>query len=602
MSAHNLVTMFLDVVSKHGLKSALMVKKDGSYQTITYQEFAHQVSQFALGLASLGIVNGDRIALISENRPEWPIADLGILALGAVNVPLYTTLTAAQIQYILDDSQARLIIASGPELVEQILSIRNQLPHLQAIVYMDAMNGDSLELISFHDVLQRGKKFAAEHPDYFARAVENVKNDDLCGIIYTSGTTGAPKGVMLSHGNILSNVHAGLQVLHVTPEDRLLSFLPLCHSFERMAGQFSAICAGATIAYAESIETIARNMLEVKPTVVTTVPRVLEKIHVRVLEQVESGSAVKRKIFHWSMKVGEQMVHARRTGRISSTLRMKHSLANRLVFRKLQQRVGGRLRFFLSGGAPLSKSVAEFLFNAGILTVEGYGLTESSPVITANSEDNFRFGAVGRPIPGVEVRIADDGEILTRGPHVMKGYYRNPEATREAIDKDGWLHTGDIGYIDDDGFLVITDRKKNIIVTSGGKNVTPAAIEQALITSRYIEQAMVVGDAFNYLTALIVPAFDAVRSFLKDKGINPADNRTLVDNEDVKALIQQQVSSQMVNFARFERIKKFILLPAEFTQESGELTPTLKLRRKHILQKYQAEIEAMYQSGPYIGV
>jgi len=595
MAATTLVEMFLETVKKHGSKTSLMEKKQGTYEGFTYEEFGRRVKNFALGLASLGVKHGERVALISENRPEWPIADLAILSVGAINVPIYTTLTPKQIEYILNDSGSKMIIVSNQELLQKVLAIYDNLSSLEKIIYMDDGEVKNDNLIRFNDIYARGASFANENPHFYEDAVSKVKTDDLCGIIYTSGTTGPPKGVMLSHGNILSNVMAGLAVLKATEQDTFLSFLPLCHSFERMAGQFAAIAAGSTIAYAESVETVAANLTEVRPTLMTSVPRLYEKIYARVIENAEAGSPIKKKIFWWAIKTGGKHIEAQFKGKIPAFLKFKYDIATKLVFSKLQQRVGGRLRFFVSGGAPLSKEIAEFFYKAGILILEGYGLTESSPVITVNSEEKFKFGSVGTVVPGVEVKIADDGEVLSRGPHIMKGYYKNPIATAETIDDDGWLHTGDIGHIDNEEFLHITDRKKNIIVTSGGKNVTPATIENLLISSPYIEQVLVIGDKRNYLTALIVPSFPPLKAYAKENNIAYTAIEELLTNEKIYQIVEKEIQKLLVDLARFEQIKKFTLMPKEFSIDAGEMTPTLKLVRKVIAKNHADVIEKMYQ-------
>jgi len=594
MTATTLVELFLDTVKAHGAKTSLMEKIEGAYQGFSYEEFGKRVKNFALGLASLGVKGGDRVALISVNRPEWPIADLGILSLGATNVPIYPTITPEQIEYILKDSGTKMVIVSTPELLEKIVQIFDGLQELNKVIFMDEHSIKKDYLVSFADVLEKGKDFANKKPDYYDKAVKKVKPDDLCGIIYTSGTTGAPKGVMLSHDNILSNVKAAKQIIKVDETDTFLSFLPLCHSFERMAGQYLAIGSGSTIAYAVSVDTVADNMGEVSPTLMTSVPRLYEKIYGRVIENAEAGSPIKQKIFWWAINTGTKYMDAKLKGEVPGLLNFKYGLATKLVFSKLQARVGGKLRFFVSGGAPLSKEIAEFFYKAGILILEGYGLTETSPVIAVNTEEKFRFGTVGPVIPGVEVKIADDGEILTRGPHVMKGYYKNKEATAETIDKDNWLHTGDIGLIDDDGLLRITDRKKNILVTSGGKNVTPATIENLLITSPYIDQVMVIGDKRNYLAALIVPGFDALKKYAEANNISYSNIEELVGNEEINKIVNADIQKLTGELARFEQIKKFTLLPAEFTIEAGELTPTLKVKRKVVSKKYAETIEKMY--------
>ena len=594
MEAKTLAEMFQNVVTQHGQKTSLMQKVAGEFEGFSYAEFGERVKNFALGLASLGITHGDRVALISENRPEWAISDFGMLSIGATNVPIYPTITAQQIEYILKDSGSRLIIVSKADLLEKIFQIKANLPALQKVIYIDEAETKKDFMLEFDEVYEMGKKLDKDHAGYFENAIKKVMPDDLCGIIYTSGTTGAPKGVMLTHNNLLSNVMAAKQVIRVDETDTLLSFLPLCHSFERMAGHFLAISAGATVAYAESTETVADNLGEVKPTLMTSVPRLFEKIYARVIENANTGSALKKKIFWWAVNTGEKYVSAKFKGKIPGGLNFRYNLATKLVFSKLHQRVGGRLRFFVSGGAPLPKEIAEFFYKAGILILEGYGLTETSPVIAVNREEKFKFGSVGPAVPGVEVKIADDGEVLTRGPHVMKGYYKNPEATAESIDEDGWLHTGDIGMLDDEGMLYITDRKKNIIVTSGGKNVTPATIENLLVTSPFIEQSMVIGDKRNYLTALIAPNFDALKKYADENGISHSDFKELLTNEKIYAAVDADVQNLTKDLARFEQIKKFTLMPKEFTIEDGELTPTLKVKRKVVMEKYADIIDKMY--------
>ncbi|MEE4310355.1 MAG: long-chain fatty acid--CoA ligase [candidate division KSB1 bacterium] len=595
MNAKTLVEMFQDVVVKHGAKTSLMEKKDGTYQGFSYKEFGDRVKYLALGLASMGIKYGDHVALISENRPEWPIADLGILSSGATNVPIYPTITPQQIEYILKDSGSKIIIVSTPELMDKIIQIFDNVSSLQKVIYMEKPSLVEKYMTDFQSVMEEGKAFENKNPDYFEKTVNKVKPDDLCGIIYTSGTTGAPKGVMLTQDNILSNVKAARSVIRVDETDTFLSFLPLCHSFERMAGQFLAISAGSTIAYAESVDTVADNLGEVKPTLMTAVPRLFEKIYARVIENAEAGSSIKKKIFWWAIGTGGKYVDAKSKGKVGPFLQRKYNLATKLVFSKLHERVGGNLRFFVSGGAPLSKEIAEFFFKAGILVLEGYGLTETSPVIAVNHEEKFKFGSVGPAIPDVEVKIADDGEILTRGPHIMKGYYKNKAATDEAIDKDGWLHTGDIGFLDSDNFLHITDRKKNIIVTAGGKNVTPATIENLLVTSPYIEQVMVLGDKRRFLSALIVPSYEALEKYASNNGIKYSGRDELLKKNEIQQIVGAEIQKLTGELARFEQVRKFTLLPEQFTIEGDEITPSLKIKRKVISEKFADIIEQMYE-------
>lgn len=597
MTAATLSEMFLNTVKINASKTALMSKVDGKYQGITYQEFGANVKDFTLGLASLGVKRGDRIALLSENRPEWAFSDLAILSLGAINVPIYPSLIPKQIEYILNDSEAKVIITSIPEQTNKIIEIIKDLPVLKYIVYMDSPTISNEKMLSFKQVSEQGRAYGHEHTDYYDQVAKAIKPDDPAGIIYTSGTTGNPKGVILTHNNILSNVKGGIATLKIGPEDTFLSFLPLCHVFERMAGHFCPISVGATIAYAESIDTVAQNLGEVKPTIMTSVPRLFEKMYTRVLENARAGGAAKQKIFNWAIQTGEKYVNAEAKKKVSAALKFKYNLAHKLVFVKLHERVGSRLRFFVSGGAPLPKQIGEFFHYAGIKILEGYGLTESSPVIAVNLEDKFKFGTVGPALEkgGVEVKIAEDGEILTRGPHVMKGYYKKPAETREAIDEQGWLHTGDIGFLDEDGFITITDRKKNIIVTSGGKNIAPAPIENLMLTSPLIDQILIIGDKRKFLSALIVPNFEILQAYAQEQNIAVKDSQDLVLNQKIRQHIANEIDRLSRDLARFEQIKAFKLMPAPFTIEAGELTPTLKIKRKIVEEKYEDLIDSMYQ-------
>ncbi|RMG38607.1 MAG: long-chain fatty acid--CoA ligase, partial [Methanobacteriota archaeon] len=451
------------------------------------------------------------------------------------------------------------------------------------------------EIITYQQLLEKGVEFNQKNPDYVEKTIKSLSRDDLATIIYTSGTTGEPKGVMLTHGNFLSNIEGSIRALPVNNTDTFLSFLPLSHVFERMVGHFLANYVSATIAYAESIETVPQNLIEVRPTLMASVPRLFEKIYARIVESVEEGSGLKKKLFYWAIGVGREVTtYKQKRQPLPGGLKLKFGIANKLVFSKLKERVGGRIRFFVSGGAPLSKEIGEFFTAAGLLILEGYGLTETSPVISVNRLEKFKFGSVGIPLDNVEVKIAEDGEILTRGPHVMKGYYKKEAETKEAIDSDGWFHTGDIGIIDEEGFLIITDRKKNIIVTAGGKNVAPQKIENLLVTTRYIEQAMVIGDKRKFCSALIVPSFETLEKFAAEQGISFNSHKELCEHPKVKELIQQEIENVNKELASYETVKKFILLDQPFSIESGELTPSLKVKRKIVEQNYKEQIDALY--------
>jgi long-chain acyl-CoA synthetase len=579
-----------------GVKPALMYKSDGLYKGIQYMELRRQVELFSFGLASLGLKRGDRISIISENRPEWVIADQAIAGLGAVSVPVYPTMTAKQIEYIFNDASVRFAVVSNQFQLNKVAKIAASVPSLETTIVMGERQAPPQERgsLGFASVIAAGEQFERENPGHLRASAATVMPGDLLTIIYTSGTTGNPKGVMLTHENLCSNIQSAAEAIPFGTSDILLSFLPLSHSFERMAGYYTGLACGATVAFAESVETVRENMLEVRPTIVTTVPRLFERIQSRIMKQVDAGSPLRRRVFHWAMSVGREYALSLRRGRVPLLLRVKRALADRLVFAKVKERTGGRMRFFVSGGAALGKEFGEFFEAVGLTIIEGYGLTESSPVIAVNRPDNYRFGTVGQAIRGVEVRIASDGEILARGPNIMKGYWNNPEATKEVIDAEGWLHTGDIGRVDAEGFIHITDRKKHLFVSSGGKNIAPQPIENLFLSNKYIEQFMLIGDRRMFLTALIVPDFDALKEYADSRGIAYASNSDLAAHPTINDLIQTNIQQIQKDLANYERVRKFTLLDRQFSIEEGELTPTQKVRRRVIEERYASLIEGMY--------
>ncbi len=461
-----LYTFLTEDYGKSMKRPVMMRKVDGSYQGITYSEFKEETDNLACGLYTLGIKKEDKVAIISENRPEWVYSDMAILALGAIDVPLYPSLTASSIEFILNNSESKCIIASNKLQLNKILKYKSTLRHLQFIIVINEkdMIAEEPMLYSFKDVQEMGKIYKKNHPNLLKESIRKINENDLCTIIYTSGTTGEPKGVMLTHKNILSNVQSALESFPISKDDIFLSFLPLCHIFERMAGYYTGFSSGGMICYAESIETVAQNFLEVKPTILTSVPRLFERMHSKIIKNVESQPIAKQKIFYRSIKIGKKAAEARRKGKLNPLLAVQCKIADKLVFSKLKEKTGGNMRFFISGGAALSPDLGEFFEAVGIKIIEGYGLTESSPVIAANLVDDYKFGTVGRVFPGVEIKIAPDGEILAKGPNIMIGYYKNKRETEEVL-KDGWLHTGDIGEFDKEGFLKITDRKKHLFKT-----------------------------------------------------------------------------------------------------------------------------------------
>ena len=577
-------------------KPVLMYKSDGTYKGIRYMELRRQVELFAFGLGSLGVKRGDRVSIISENRPEWVVADQAIAVLGAVSVPVYPTMTAKQIEYIFNNAAVRFAVVSNQFQLNKVAKISGNVPTLEKTLVIEPKGAaDEPGTARFSSVMAMGEAFERENPDYLRASSKMVRPEDLLTIIYTSGTTGNPKGVMLTHNNLCSNIQSAAEAIPFGTTDVLLSFLPLSHSFERMAGYYTGLACGATVAFAESVETVRENMLEIRPTIVTTVPRLFERIQSRIIKQVDAGSPLKRRLFQWAMGVGREYAGAVRKGKVSPALRFRHAAADRLVFARVKSRTGGRMRFFCSGGAALGKEFGEFFEAVGLSIIEGYGLTESSPVIAVNRLDNYRFGTVGHPIRGVEVRIAQDGEILARGPNIMKGYWNDPEATSEAVDSGGWLHTGDVGMIDAEGFIHITDRKKHLFVSSGGKNIAPQPIESLFLSNKYIEQFMLIGDRRMFLTALIVPDFDALKEYADSRGISYTTNTELAAHPTINELIQTNIHQIQKDLANYERVRKFTLLDRQFSIEEGELTPTQKVRRRVIEERYARLIEGMYE-------
>lgn len=588
--AKTLAALLAETAQRKPNHPAMKAKINGQWVATTYSEYLEQAKALARFLIDSGIEVGDRVALLCETRREWIIADQGILHAAAVNVPIYPTLTAQQILYILRDSGARGIIVSTRDLYEKVATIFADVPDLRVVIRMEAAESSaaSVPVTLWTDALEKGRQLKDKWGQEQENRVANVDPHQLASLIYTSGTTGEPKGVMLNHHNFLSNAEGVLKVVSYNEQDVALSFLPLSHVLERIA-YYCGTKVGATVAFAESIESVAANLVEVRPTIMVSVPRLLEKVYAKVMDGVEAGSPLKKKIFKWAVKVGR----AHRLGEGPKPARWQVALADKLVFSKLREKLGGNLRLMISGGAPLMKEIGEFFYVAGITVCEGYGLTETSPVLTICPPDAPRFGTVGKAIQGVSLKIAEDGEILAKGPNIMMGYYNKPEETRATIEPDGWLHTGDIGEIQD-GYLKITDRKKELLVLSNGKNVAPQPIENMLKTSRWIEQAMVIGDNRKYCGALIVPAFQALEEWAAAKGISYRDRHDLLNNPAVQSLYRDEIQRFNDQLANYETIKKFELISREWTQDEDELTPSLKLKRRVILSHFQEQVESLY--------
>jgi long-chain acyl-CoA synthetase len=585
-------------------RSYLTQKKNGQWRTQTYREVRQIVENLACALIGIGVKAEDRVAQISPNRPEWVIADLGILSAAAVHVPIYPTLAPHQVSYILKDAGAHVVMVSGQEHLDKVLSIVDEVPELTHIIVYDGYKLEKkpkkVKVVALKELLDDGAKADDNLRAERKKRADAIKAEDVASLVYTSGTTGEPKGAMLMHGNFVSNCVAGVELMGVREADEELSFLPLCHVFERIV-YYCMTYAGSHIIYAESIDQVAANLQEVHPSILPSVPRLYEKIHGRIMENVKKDSAAKQKVFDWALSVGRAVRrHRERNRPMTIALVAAHRIADKLVFAKIRERTGGRIRLFISGGAPLRKEIGEFFADAGFTLIEGYGLTETSPVITFNRPGAERLGTVGQIMPGVEVKIADDGEILARGPNIMRGYFNRPEDTRAAIDEGGWFHTGDIGQFDEDGYLMITDRKKEILVMSNGKNVAPQPIENLLKSSPYIEQAFIIGDNRNFISALVVPAFGALETWAAGKGIR-AKGTALAHEPAVLEFLDKHVHELCQELSQYEKVKKIAVLEHEFTQESGELTPTLKFKRRVILDKYKTQIEELYagsSAGP----
>jgi long-chain acyl-CoA synthetase len=588
-----LAELFLDSVRSFPKPDFLKVKRNDVYTDIPTAEFEAAVREFAFGLKDLGHGRGAKLIILSENRPEWTITDFANICLGGITVPIYTTLVAEQVKYIINDSDAEIVVVSNLFQYQKIASIRADLPKVRHIIIFQAQ-APAPDILTMESVRGRGRTLAAAQPGLFEETARSLRPEDEASIIYTSGTTGVPKGVVLTHGNFASNVKAVSTIIEFSSKDTVLSFLPLSHVLERMV-TFTYVYKGCSIAYAENAETVAHNLLEIRPQIMVSVPRVFEKIYSRVIDNVMSGSGLKRRIFFWGVKIGRAVGQKKLAGgKPGPWLALRHKIAAKLVFSKVIEKTGGRVRFFVSGGAPLSKDIAEFFYALGLTVLEGYGLTETSPVLAVNTFEALRFGTVGKILPGVEVRIAPDGEILAKGPNVMKGYYKKPAETEDVFE-NGWFKTGDIGFIDGDGFLTITDRKKDLIVTAGGKNIAPQPIENVLKTNPYISSAVVLGDRRRYVGALIVPNFEKLEEYARFVKIPFADRAELVRNEQIVSFLRSEIERTTPNLASYERIKKIAVLDHDFEIERGEITPTLKVKRNIIETKYRDLIEGMYK-------
>ncbi|HEX6693900.1 MAG TPA: long-chain fatty acid--CoA ligase [Longimicrobiales bacterium] len=595
-----LVELFFRSVDSYRDRPAQMYEgAEGTWREISHGEMYDRVRALTAALRGLGVERGHNVGLLSENRPEWAQVDYAALCAGARIVPLYPTLPPNQLGFIVKHAEARVVFVSSAEQLAKLIEEKPELPDLRTIVVLDDITvppqTNGADVLTLKTLLARNS--AVPDDAQFRAEAERARPEDVATIIYTSGTTGEPKGVMLTHQNLFSNVTAGLMTaVEVGPTDVNLSFLPLSHVFQRMV-DYAMFAGGSALAYVGSIDRVMAAMAAVRPTVAVAVPRVYEKIYTALL----SVTGVKRVLVLWARRVAIAMADHRLAGtEPPALLKARHAVADRLVFSKLRAKLGGRIRFFISGGAPLAPDIARFFYGAGVLILEGYGLTETSPVMNVNTPKELRFGTVGRPVPGTEEKIADDGEILIRGPQVMKGYFRNEQGTREVIDADGWFHTGDIGTLDAEGFLRITDRKKDLLVTAGGKNIAPQPIQNAVKGSRFVSEALLIGDRRPYPLILVVPNFETLKAWAKQAGLQTSDMEKLVRDPAVIAKYESEVAERTADLARYERPKKVLVLPREFTLEAGEITPKLSIRRKVVEEHQRERIEELYaQPAPH---
>ena len=568
-------------------------KVNGAYEPVTYDSLSNDVSTLAAFLKHKGIEAKDRVAILSENRPGWYLSDMAILSIGAVDVPLYPSLPPNQIEYILKDSGTRAIIISNMLQLGKALSVWQNLPDLEFIVVMNRLDEKVDGVTELSDAKKTGRAILDSSPDYVSYTM--VKPDDTATIIYTSGTTGLPKGVMLTHRNICENVKSCSSIIRLDESDRSLSFLPLSHAYERTGGYYLLFACGAQIYLAESVETVSLNIAEAKPTIIFTVPRLFDRIKTNILKQIDNESPVKQKIFKWAYDTGIEYHKQLQKRKPSAILSLQHTIADKLVYSTIRNKFGGHLRYFVSGGAALPQKVGEFFQALGIIILEGYGLTETSPVTNVNRPEKVKFGTVGPVVDNVTVKIDSDGEVLFRGPNIMKGYWNDEEATNEVI-YDGWFHTGDIGELDEDEYLKITDRKKHIIVTSGGKNIAPLPIEQLIAENKYVDQVMVAGEKKPFLIALIVPNFSELESFADEQQITAETRNDLIEHKQIRKIYESLLRNISRQLAAHEKVRKFLLMNEPFTIENGHMTPTLKLKRKAIHKTFEREIDSLFGS------
>ncbi len=592
-----LAQVFRQQAEKYGDRLAVEKRLDGVWHGISWKEYYDSAKNVGLGLYSLGVRKGDRVSLLSQNRLEWIISDMGIMGIGACNVPIYVTLLAPEVAYIISNSGSKVFIAEDKVALDKALEKLDECPSLEKIVVINTKDCDMSQdmVISFEELRNLGKEVESRQAGLFEKLGDEIDIEDLATIVYTSGTTGPPKGAMITHSNILA-VFDGLDaVVPAYDTDVTAPFLPLCHVFERMAGHLYGMHKGITTHYAQDLDTIVEDIQEKKPTIILAVPRVCEKVYAKILSQVKEQPKLKQAVFNWAKGVGARVSKLKeKRKQIPLLLDLQYRIAYKLVYQKLREALGGRVRWMTASGAPISREIIDFFNAAGIFVIEGYGMTEATAPTSLNTLDDYKFGTTGKPIPCNEVKIADDGEILIKGGNVIKGYWKMPDETKEAFTEDGWFKSGDIGHLDEDGYLVITDRKKDLIITAGGKNIAPQNIENLFKEDPLFEQFVTIGDMKKYLVGLVNINLEEAERLAREEGVKFSSPEELLDNKDFLTIVDKHVEERNKHLAKVETIKYYHVVKQPFSEETGELTPSLKVKRKVVMEKYKDMTDSMY--------
>ena len=591
--------VFRNRVQKYGSRIALEKKLNGKWDSVSWEDYYKRAAYVGLALKDMGLQKGDRVSLLSENRLEWLYADMGVLGAGGCIVPIYPTLIDEEVEYIVSHSDSKFLIVENNAQLQKGLYTAKRYPGLKKIIVIDSTGKTANPMImGYNELLDKGKALYNKDAEAFPSLANAIAQDDLATIVYTSGTTGVPKGAMITHKNIMAVIKA-LDIIephYAYDSDQTVPFLPLSHVFERVAGHFYGMYVGITASYAESLDTLIQDIQEKRPTVVLAVPRVLEKVYQQIISQVQDQTPFKQKVFYWGQKVGSKISELREQKKNPGfNLSLKYKIAYAIIFKKLQNALGGRVRWMTASGAPTAREIILFFNSAGIMVIEGYGMTECCAPATMSNIADYRIGTVGRPLPGVDITIADDGEILIKGDNVFKGYWKMPEETKDSFTQDGYFMSGDIGLFDEAGFLMITDRKKDLIITSGGKNVAPQKIENLIKSDPLFLEAIVIGDKRKYLTVLVNISQEQAERIAKEKGINVNSLHDLFNNPRFKTIVEEHIEKCNQKLARYETVKKVGIIKNEFSKETGELTATLKVKRKAVQQKYQSIIDSLYE-------